>query len=181
MNEAPLYCGDDSTDPTPVTGAEGVVTLAVLDETGRLDRATIDRVSTQIIASLRLLKARGDVRVNCVDDARMASAHWQFSKVEGTTDVLTFDLRDGAFGPLDADILVCVDQAARRAAEFGHPLSHELVLYAVHGVLHCLGEDDHDDAAAARMHRREDEVLEAIGLGRVFAGSGRAGAEGGGA
>lgn len=140
----------------------------------------IDAISAQIVAALRVLKARGDVRVNCVDDARMAAAHRQFSRVEGTTDVLTFDLRDGALGPLDVDILVCVDEAARRAAEFGHPVSHELVLYAVHGVLHCLGEDDQDDEAAARMHRREDEVLEAIGLGRVFAGGRAAGAEEGG-
>jgi len=48
------------------------------------------------------------------------------------------------------------------------PLRRELLLYVVHGVLHCLGMDDHDEAAAAAMHRVEDAVLTAIGVGPVY-------------
>ena len=36
------------------------------------------------------------------------------------------------------------------------------------GLLHLLGEDDHDDDAFERMHHREDQLLTAMGLGPVF-------------
>jgi len=43
------------------------------------------------------------------------------------------------------------------------------LLYVVHGVLHCLGHDDHDEAGYASMHALEDRVLYAIGVGATFA------------
>lgn len=123
-----------------------------------------------------------------MSDVEMANAHLEYMGVEGTTDVLTFDLNDpeehpapdridaemicaykdrATFG-LDTDIMICIDEAARQAAGRGYAVEKELLLYVVHGLLHCLGWDDHDEAEAARMHRLEDAVLGAIGVGVVF-------------
>src|SRR5262249_30742782 len=146
------------------------------------------------------LGAAGEVRVRVVDDAAMAEAHEEFAGVAGTTDVLTFDLTDPEAAPapqldlgrrcldsdsnrygLDTDILVCFDVAERQVApktpETGEsiPVERELLLYVVHGVLHCLGMDDHDEATAAAMHRVEDVVLTAIGVGPVYSGRGASG------
>lgn len=109
-----------------------------------------------------------------VGDAEMAVAHGRWKGDPETTDVLTFDLREGGAGPLDTDLLLCVDEASRRASELGHPVEHELLLYAVHGVLHCLGHDDADEASAALMHEAEDRLLGAMGVGAVFGGAERA-------
>ncbi|MBL8759163.1 MAG: rRNA maturation RNase YbeY [Phycisphaerae bacterium] len=126
------------------------------------------------------LDGSGEVRVRVVGDAEMAAAHERHSGVPGTTDVLTFDLRERPDGPLDVDVMVCADEAARQAASRGHAVEREVLLYAVHAVLHCLGEDDRDEASAARMHAREDEVLRAIGVGATFSvGAGTVGNEGG--
>ena len=38
----------------------------------------------------------------------------------------------------------------------------------LHGVLHCLGMDDHEEASFEAMHRMEDAVLSHIGVGPVF-------------
>lgn len=108
-----------------------------------------------------------------VADEEMAQLHEQYTGVAGTTDVLTFDLREsGQDAPgataLDADIILCLDEAARQASERGHPLRHEMLLYAVHGLMHLLGEDDHDEKAYQHMHAREDALLERLGVGRVF-------------
>ena len=84
------------------------------------------------------------------------------------TDVITFDLRDTPDGPLDGDLALGRDVAVRAAAEQGTDARTELLLYAVHGLLHLLGEDDTTDDAYHRMHRREDELLTAIGVGSVF-------------
>ncbi len=108
------------------------------------------------------------ISVLVVDDARMAQLHERHSGVVGTTDVLTFDLREDSSLPVDADIVICADEAARRAGEFGHSVERELLLYCVHGLLHCMGFDDHAESDWRRMHAREDEILEAIGVGATF-------------
>jgi probable rRNA maturation factor len=120
------------------------------------------------------LAVPGEVRVKLVDDREMAAAHEEFLDTPGTTDVLTFDL-SGDASLLDTDILVCVDEAARRGAEHGHEARRELLLYIVHGVLHCLGHDDHDEEGFARMHAAEDELLTRLGVGPTFYGSEPAG------
>ncbi len=113
-----------------------------------------------------------DVRLALVGDDEMSTLHERHKQIEGTTDVLTFDLRDDPQGPLDVDIVVCVDEAQRQADSHNIDLKRELLLYFLHGLLHCLGYDDHDDASFAAMHAREDEVLAAIGVGATFAPAG---------
>jgi len=152
--------------------------LDLVDATGRLSRVQIDGLQQRAHAAVAA--ALGDrsrdpdhsVRVRIVADVEMADRHWRYSKVAGTTDVLTFDLAQGASAaraPLDVDIFICIDEALRQAHSRGHGVELELLLYLLHGVLHCLGEDDHDETAYAAMHEREDAILTAIGLPRVFA------------
>ncbi|MBI1371125.1 MAG: rRNA maturation RNase YbeY [Planctomycetes bacterium] len=114
-----------------------------------------------------------DLGVVIVDDDAMAQMHVDYLDVEGTTDVITFDLSDETDDHADAcvegELYLCLDEARRRAAAMDHPVDHELLLYAIHGLLHLLGYDDHDPADHAKMHAREDEVLTALGIGAVFA------------
>ena len=111
----------------------------------------------------------GQVTVAVVDDDRMAELHEQYRQTPGPTDVLTFDLHEGETdGRLEGDIVVCLDEAARQAGRRGHSVRDECLLYAVHGLLHLLGYDDHDRDEADAMHAREDELLAAVGVGPVY-------------
>lgn len=155
------------------------------DRTNRLDRASVEWLARQTGAALAHLRTQsgetvpnGEVRIAVVDDTEMTAAHTRFMGIPETTDVLTFDLRDQPpqglpSGPLDTDIMVCIDEARRRADARSKPTPEEtrreLLLYALHGVLHCLGHDDHDDHDYQRMHAAEDRILTAIGVGTVFA------------
>lgn len=107
---------------------------------------------------------RGRVTIVLVDDAYMAKLHRQYKGTADTTDVLTFDMRDQPTDPLEADVVICLDEAAR------HPndTRHEVLLYAIHGLLHLRGYDDRDPLDAAVMHRKEDEWLTKIGIGPVY-------------
>ncbi|MBX2851584.1 MAG: rRNA maturation RNase YbeY [Phycisphaeraceae bacterium] len=120
-----------------------------------------------------------------VADDEMAQLHEQYTGVAGTTDVLTFDLKDSAEGgsppvsnalasdqgdptPIESDIILCLDEAKRQASQRGHEPRQELLLYAIHGLMHLLGEDDHDEAAYQRMHAREDALLKQMGFSPLF-------------
>ncbi|MGN6726072.1 MAG: rRNA maturation RNAse YbeY, partial [Tepidisphaeraceae bacterium] len=50
-----------------------------------------------------------------------------------------------------------------------HGVAQELLLYALHGVLHLSGYDDRTESDHRRMHRREDQILHRIGIGPLFA------------
>ena len=142
--------------------------VELVDQTGRVAASDQAWIRERGVAALGLLGATGQVRASVVDDRRRAEAHERYSRVPGTTDVLTFDLRDEPRGPLDTDVLLCLDEADRRASERGHPAREELLLYLVHAMLHCLGFDDHAADDAARMHAEEDRVLSALGVGAVY-------------
>lgn len=111
---------------------------------------------------------RGDITLVVVADAEMAQLHEQFTGVEGTTDVLTFDHRDDKRQPFESDLILCLDTAGREAKERGHETRLEVLLYAVHGLNHLLGGDDHTYAGAKAMHQWEDKMLSAAGFGAVF-------------
>lgn len=109
------------------------------------------------------------VSVVCVDDDRMAALNRKYLGHRGPTDVLSFDLRDGAEKDpiIDGEIVISMETARREAKRRGHSVVAEASLYAVHGLLHLLGYDDHDPRRASKMHRVEDEILRSIKLGTV--------------
>lgn len=107
------------------------------------------------------------IDIAVIDAVEMKRQHRQWMGDGGVTDVLTFDLRDRRGGPIEGQILVCIDLAKKRAGPHGD-WRRELALYVVHGCLHLCGYDDHDPRDFARMHAREDEILESLELGRVF-------------
>ncbi|MGB0768641.1 MAG: rRNA maturation RNase YbeY [Phycisphaeraceae bacterium] len=118
---------------------------------------------------------RAEVSIAIVDDDEMAELHEHYAGVPGTTDVLTFDLADAAADDdrpnpqsIEGDVVVCIDQAQRQAEARGHETRHELLLYAVHGLLHLVGEDDTTPDAFERMHAREDALLTEMGFGPLF-------------
>lgn len=144
----------------------------VIDATGRLATPAVEWLCARAGEALGVLGARGEVRVRVVADLEMAEAHMEFCEVEGTTDVLTFDMSppvEGEVRELDVDILACLDEAERQGAARGHAPERELLLYVVHGLLHCLGYDDHDPELARAMHAAEDRVLAEIGVGTTYA------------
>jgi len=156
------------------------------------------RIGEELRAVLRVLKIRtGAWTISVVRDGEMAALHKRTMGLDSTTDVLTFDLRedDGGGktqnakrktqngkrraeggGILDLDTVICIDEARRRAGELGHSIRHEVLLYAIHSLLHVQGYDDLTAAEAARMHAKEDELLTKIGVGAVYgppAGAGK--------
>lgn len=152
-------------------GASAKAEVVLIDLGNRLDPGCSASLEASARAALGVMGSAGEVRVKLVGDREMGEAHLRHLGDPGTTDVITFNLGlgNGTAAPLDVDLLVCVDEAERQGAARGTGVERELLLYIVHGVLHCLGHDDADEDSALAMHRLEDEVLAAAGIGAVFA------------
>lgn len=97
-------------------------------------------------------RARGDVTVALVPDARIRALNRRYRRKDAPTDVLSFPADEpGTLG----DIVIAAGIARRQAREAGHSLRTELRVLALHGLLHLLGYDhEHDDGRMARLERR---------------------------
>jgi probable rRNA maturation factor len=124
-------------------------------EFAALGRHVLDALNVHPGTELSILLVTSDV---------MSELHQQWMDEPGPTDVLSFpmdELRPGTAGEpspqgLLGDVVLCPEVAAAQAREAGHSTSEELLLLAIHGILHLLGFD----------HAEPDERTEMFDLQR---------------
>ena len=176
MDEKPEPPAEDDSPGRPMPGVPAAdATTADLADPGSLlssdELAVLRACAERFMGLLARGHIRGEIRVTIIDDTEMSRLHETHKDAPGTTDVLTFDLAPDDDTLLDADILICADEARRQSQARGHEVTSELMLYIVHAALHCTGYDDSEDVGergALAMHAREDEILIELGLGAVF-------------
>lgn len=104
-----------------------------------------------------------NISLAVVDDKRITELNRTFLRHRGPTDVLAFPLGEGATASEEeetfGEIVISAECARREARRRKTGMETELVLYAVHGMLHLVGYDDHSPAQRKEMRRRETEVL----------------------
>ncbi len=124
------------------------------------------RVPRKKITQLVKFVARAQgLKVNLVDIAvvsgpQIAAINLQYLKHRGSTDVISFDLSDAGSGRLSCQIIVCGSVAVTQARKLASGPQKELLLYITHGLLHVIGYDDTSGSAAAKMHARQELLLE---------------------
>ncbi len=194
-SSTPTFDSSNSSDLTVeiIIGVDELPSHLVTDELVGFLRDAITAVA------LHMGIQSGSVTANLIDDEEMIELHDHFCGLTSTTDVLTFDLSESeddwnsdVFAAatatqeeltqavnlhqrthIEVDLALCIDEAARQAETRHHPLKEELLLYAIHGLLHCLGHDDHDPENFQAMHRLEDQLLQKIGIAPVFGNGSR--------
>lgn len=141
----------------------------------RVGRPHVKFLNAQLLRARAMLKSElVELSVALVGDATMSRLHREFLGISGPTDVITFPLEHDSQGRvLSGEVVVCVAEAKRVARRHGIEVRHELLLYALHGMLHLSGFDDRTQAGFAKMHRTEDRILKRLGIGPVFATSAR--------
>jgi len=141
--------------------------LTIVPQTGKVFETGLRR---QLRAARMLVRSPlREMSLVLVNDATMSDLHQRYMNLPGPTDVLTFPIDVDARGKsLAGEVYVCVPEARRRAKEHGTRAADELLLYALHGMLHLCGFDDRTPAEFNRMHRTEDRILTRIGVGAVF-------------
>ena len=94
-----------------------------------------------------------EVQFILVDRATMARVHGDFLGDPTETDVITFPY---------GEILVCPAVAKDRAAEYRLKVEQEVLLYALHGLLHLTGYDDTTPKLAKEMAGAQTRLLKQV-------------------
>jgi len=116
-----------------------------------------------------LAKSPAELSIALVNDRAMSDLHKQFMNIQGPTDVLTFPIDVAPNGQVESgEVVICVPEARRQAKMRGIPVQRELLLYALHGLLHLNGFDDRTGSDFRRMHAMEDDILTRLGVGPTF-------------
>ena len=162
-SQAPLRTSPAS----PLTAMNHPLTLTISALAGK---PYVPFVKKHLKHASRFLRAPlHDLTVIFVGDRRMIELHRQFMNLPTTTDVLTFPIdEDARSRPLSGEVYVCIPESRRQARKRRTQVAHEVLLYALHGMLHLCGFDDRTDAEYRKMHRAEDAILTRLGIGRVF-------------
>lgn len=162
----------DGADPDPppehALHHHGPPRVEIVDRSRRRPAVDVAWLSSACTKAVDLLdRSVGRATICLLDDQAMAALHQAHLGIDSTTDVLTFSTSDDD-QPLEVDIAVCVDEAVRQTEQRAHDVERELLLYCLHGLLHCCGHDDHAPETFAAMHAAEDRILVAIGVGATF-------------
>lgn len=108
------------------------------------------------------LSERGEVSVSLVNNAEIRELNLEYRLIDAPTDVLSFPMDGYVLG----DIVISMEKAVEQAQEYGHGIERELGFLAAHGMLHLLGYDHEDEKEECEMFGAQEEILEAVGLGR---------------
>jgi len=107
---------------------------------------------------------QASISVALVDDASIRVINARHLSHDWATDVISFRLSDDGDEELSGELIISTQMAWKTAAEAQSPPSRELALYLVHGLLHLCGYDDQAADDVAVIRRREEAVLDALGI-----------------
>ncbi len=146
------------------------MSIEVFNESGvGVNEESLIDVATYVLGRMDIHPA-AEMSIHIVEEEVIADLHVRWLDLPGPTDVMSFpmdELTPGSGRPDAADaspamlgdIVLCPAFAARQAEKAGHPLSHELVLLTVHGILHLLGYDHVTAAEEHEMFRIQNGLL----------------------
>jgi rRNA maturation RNase YbeY len=110
------------------------------------------------------------------DDAEIQELNKTYRDLDKATDVLSFPQDEDAVNEsgdtLLGDVVISVGTAARQAEEHHLSFNEELILLAIHGILHLLGYDHERSPQDARiMQDKTQAVFETLFPGRRPSGT----------
>lgn len=141
-------------------------------QTSALDR--VARAAARAALSVAGLDARScDLSIAFTDDATVACLNQRWRSMDKPTNVLSFPAAAGPWSGRHflGDIVLAAGVVAAEAREHGKKLTGHVSHLVVHAVLHLLGHDHHQPAAARRMEQMEVRALAILGIADPYRGN----------
>lgn len=103
------------------------------------------------------IKKIGDINVIFCSDNYILDVNMKYLQHDYFTDIITFDYCEG--DRLSGDLFISVDTVRENAIEYGTEFKDELNRVIVHGILHLIGYDDHEEEDIKMMRSKENYYL----------------------
>jgi len=135
------------------------------------------KFQSQIGQILEKLEKTGcELSLLLTDDQEIQTLNRTYRDLDKSTDVLSFPQDEDAVNEsgdtLLGDVVISVETAARQAEEHHLSFNEELILLAIHGILHLLGYDHERSPQDARiMQDKTQLVFETLFPGRRPSGT----------
>nr|WP_320025977.1 rRNA maturation RNase YbeY [uncultured Acetobacterium sp.] len=139
-----------------------------------IDEFILEEIEDAMIRTLLYheIEVECEVSFSFVKAEEIKSLNAEYRGKNAITDVLSFPMheefinnkeliiKENPFLPLLlGDVVICTQQAAVQAEEYGNTLTRELSYLSVHSVLHLLGYDHMEDEDKSEMRRIEKEIM----------------------
>ncbi|AYC29613.1 rRNA maturation RNase YbeY [Paenisporosarcina cavernae] len=144
--------------------------LEIAEETKHLVSKVITHAAVQ-----EGIKELAELSVTFTSNAGIQKINAEYRGKDSATDVISFAMEEGDTMPIQGmtdiprilgDIIISTERAVEQAAEYGHSSKREIAFLALHGFLHLLGYDHMTEQEEKVMTRRQEEILESLGLTR---------------
>ena len=99
----------------------------------------------------------GDISIIFCSDNYILDVNQKYLQHDYFTDIITFDYCEGE--RLSGDLFISVDSIYENSLEYGTDFNEELNRVIVHGLLHLIGYDDHNDEDISQMRAKENYYL----------------------
>lgn len=138
-----------------------------------IDEALIQKVASEAL-KYEGVSDNVEISFSIVTNAEIQEINNKFRSIDRPTDVLSFPLynfkveklpTDGSLICL-GDIIISIERAYEQAKEYGHSIERELGFLTAHSMLHLLGYDHMTEPEEKVMFKKQEEILNNIGLKR---------------
>jgi probable rRNA maturation factor len=99
-------------------------------------------------------KRVGEINFIFCSEEQILQINQSYLKHNYLTDIITFPFTTDIL--ISADIYICTPEVKRNSEIFDQTFSRELNRVMVHGVLHLLGYNDHNQEEIEEMRKQED-------------------------
>ena len=126
----------------------------------------INHIKKIIAMIFKPIKNKKNIHIIFLLQEDMHHLNYRYRGIDKPTDVLSFvndDTDDNSLG----DIFISIDQAKEQAETYGHRFEREIGFLAVHGYLHLIGYDHHNEIDEKKMIEAQEAILKQANLERV--------------
>jgi len=126
----------------------------------------------QTIEWLRKVAALESVQIDtlcyifCSDDY-LLNINQTYLQHNYFTDIITFPYESD---PIIADLFISIDRVSENAQAFETGFDHEIHRVMVHGLLHLIGFDDHEESDKTMMRKKENDYLRLLPPNKILSG-----------
>lgn len=133
----------------------------------------IELLNKVIEKSLEVENITGDIEVSLsfVDNNEIKELNRDFRGKDKETDVLSFPqyedqelIRQENNIVVLGDIVISLEKAKEQSVEYGHSFEREVAFLTSHSMFHLLGYDHDNEENTKLMRRKEEKVLELLGI-----------------